>query len=788
MAKKIPQSQRRKATLPKPNRREEASFRTRIVVKFHDFIQIPYRDGIEKLLDQHGIGCWSELVKRFPGITIVRLFTSLSPEKIRDLTNRATRLDPTYKAPNLLTYFAVEVPACIDPQALVEALAAWKSVQHVYLAGIPGPPPAVIPDDDCVSQGYLDPATDGIDAEFAWASVDPGGAGEGIQFIDLEQGWALDHEDLDDAGITLISGENRDHFDHGTSTLGVVVAVDHDDNFGIVGIAPKASARVISEWRKSNPLTYNTADTILEAIAALNFGDVLLLETQHWPVGSSRPWPTEFEQAVFDMIRLGAALGIVIVEPAGNGWRDLDSYTETSGAKPFNPADSGFRDSGALMVGAATHTHPHERTGDSNFGGRINCYAWGENVYTLNTDYDGSDLDGYTPTFDGTSSASAIIAGAALIVQSVARQTLGWRLSPWQVRSVLSDRATGTLSNNEAVDKIGVMPNLRNIIQDVLRVTPDIYIRDFVGDTGAPHSGSISDSPDIILQAAQVPNPQLAFGEGSGTENSDAIGNTIEIGHDNYIYVRVRNRSGADATNVSATIYQAPVATLITPEMLAPIGTVTIPFVPSGDVLTVSDAITWPQSSLPPLGQSSFVCLVGNALDPTPDFADFRNWDNYLRFIRNNNNVTVRNVQFVSPAPARTRSTAPANDFELSFLATGPFDQARPMQLEFAGKLPAGSRLVLEAPRYFLIAAQEHSPNLELDKKKRVSLLPLNPYGQRLLREILFPAKARIPLKLRVQIPRERLKSSYEVFVRQLYQNEEVGRVTWRLGSRAEAR
>jgi serine protease len=68
-----------------------------------------------------------------------------------------------------------------------------------------------------------------------------------------------------------------------------------------------------------------------------------------------------------------------------------------------------------------------------------------------------------------------------------------------------------------------------------------------------------------------------------------------------------------------------------------------------------------------------------------------------------------------------------------------------------------------------------------------IGRLPLNLFGRHRFQEVLFPAKARIQMKLLVQIPGERLNTRYEVFVRQLFENEEVGRVTWRLGKRAEA-
>ena len=69
-------------------------------------------------------------------------------------------------------------------------------------------------------------------------------------------------------------------------------------------------------------------------------------------------------------------------------------------------------------------------------------------------------------------------------------------LSPRQLRALLSDPATGTASNNPAADEIGVMPDLRSIIEDVVDVGfPDVYIRDNTTDVGTPHSGADLDEP-----------------------------------------------------------------------------------------------------------------------------------------------------------------------------------------------------------------------------------------------------------------------------------------------------
>lgn len=62
---------------------------------------------------------------------------------------------------------------------------------------------------------------------------------------------------------------------HGTAVLGEVLA---DDNTkGGVGIAPGASARVVSQVRTST--SYSTAAAIISAADAMSPGDVLLPAT-----------------------------------------------------------------------------------------------------------------------------------------------------------------------------------------------------------------------------------------------------------------------------------------------------------------------------------------------------------------------------------------------------------------------------------------------------------------------------------------------------------------------------
>jgi hypothetical protein len=453
----------------------------------------------------------------------------------------------------------------------------------------------------------------------------------------------------------------------------------------------------------------------------------------------------------------------------------------------LNPASADFRDSGAIIVSAATSTAPHTRLAYGPHGARIDCYAWAQNIDTCSSDNAGA-TNQYRTNFGGTSGASPIITGAALLVQGIAEAGLGYRFSPRQMRAILSDPATGTAPDPLETTAIGVMPNLRAIIDgDVIGLAPDVYLRDFVGDSGEPHNGAISSSPDVILRTMPVADPQASFGAGSGTENSATLGASAEAGQDNFIYVRMLNQGGAPATNVEATVYWSEVATLVTPDLWHLVGSVTVPNVPIGELLTVSDGITWPAAAIPGPGHYCLVALIGNAQDPPPAPADFLDWDNFRTFIRANNNVTWRNFNVVDndPDPAAD----PEGFVAMPFVFPGAPDRARRFALEIVARLPRGSRLMLEVPEGWLHLLEDQRLQGKPAKGGKAALFALPPAGRYRLGPAAIPAKARIRMRLLADIPEEYRKNAFQVYARQLFDGEEeVGRVTWRLERPARGR
>jgi len=725
--------------------------------------------GLEKVLDEYDLSASTPLVK------------SLDPDKVMAMEKQAAKSEfpPIH---SLTSYWRIDAREKSDK--IDEILKRLNSLYEVDKASLElaASDPLVNPADDPynATQDYLDAAPDGIDARWAWTQTN--GEGAGVGFVDLEQGWFPGHEDFASKSPTLVYGDNRDGVgsykgNHGTAVLGEVAA--DDNTLGVVGIAPSvASVSMTSHYDSGTNTTGHVADAIVAVMPSMNVGDVLLLEIQR------NLLPTETEDADFDAIRLAVALGIIVVEASGNGNNDLDAYTDAFGDNIFDRTSPDFRDSGAIMMGACESALPHDRAWFSNFGTRIDCFAWGENVTSCgygDLDAGTGDNSTYTDTFGGTSSASPIVSGAAIILQGMYEANTGTRLSPTQMRVILADPATGTLQGGGVAGNIGVMPDLQAIINNTLQIVPDIYLRDNVGDTGVvPVTGGISGSPDIIVRPTAVANPQAAFGQGSGTENSSTLGYEAEAGQDNFIYVRMKNRGGADANNVTATVYWSEVSTLVTPDMWNLIGTTPALNVSQGDALEVADPVTWSSADIPATGHYCFVGIVDHPGDPAPPMPPATDWAGFTDFIRNQNNVTWRNFNVVNVDPDS------ADPIALPFQIAGAPDRARIFGLEIMQHIRKDIKVWLELPM-MMAKPFLHARNLEykFDRKKGMVKLRLPTAPSMKVPKIKLGKGARIKAQLVIEgNKKQRVQPGNRIAIRQLYDGMEVGRVTWQFHNR----
>ena len=433
-------------------------------------------DDLRELARQGGAADLQRILEEYPDYRVERVVTSVPPERIRDLERQAEKRG-VRRERSLTSFWRLDARKPDQRRECFERLTKTDSIEQVYYE-VAGSDPHVDPTDDvfAIQQEHLNPAPVGIDARWAW--MQPHGSGASVGFVDLEQGWNFAHEDL--PVIAALPGVpqdvNTNSVRHGTGVMGIAVGVDN--KVGIIGAAPNpAWASVASHYRTADGTEGHVANALTAVLASgsLSTGDVVLIEYQF------NNQPAETDPVVWIAIDLATALGMIVVEPAGNGNGDLDAVPELNRSYPAT-----FKDSRAIIVGGChSALNPtgvgHDRwvypnpppppfpTPGSNWGSRVDCYAYAENVVTAGETPNPLALlggtgpnDSYRSDFGGTSAAAAIVAGAALVVQGMHKAVKRAPLDPVDMRTALSTWGTpqgpGTAAQN-----IGVMPNLKRI-------------------------------------------------------------------------------------------------------------------------------------------------------------------------------------------------------------------------------------------------------------------------------------------------------------------------------------
>jgi len=391
------------------------------------------------------------------GCPVEPLIASMTTDELRALEDATD--DPNDES--LVPYWRVDAREIEDSgwEEMRARLEADPSVESAYLeASATDPMEPYEP-----LQSYLKAASEGVDANYGWTQY--GAANWGLGFIDLEQGWYFEHEDMPaQKPLPHVPGDVNTsglHRDHGTAVTTIVMAPRNGK--GIAGVtsghSPKGSNifTAASHYREKTNSSGHVASAIMGVVRAkqqghIKDGSVLLLEVQRHNVA------TETDHADYLAITKAVRKGLVVVEAAGNGNKDLDGILRG--------------DSGAIIVGASRwneSTGQHERwvpvagKVGSCFGKRVDAFGIGSGAVAGgfgSLSQGNGPNDRYTKTFGGTSAAAAIVAGAAVLIQNL-RQSKGKSpLRPDALRKLL--RSYGTPS--VGADWIGRMPDMKQIV------------------------------------------------------------------------------------------------------------------------------------------------------------------------------------------------------------------------------------------------------------------------------------------------------------------------------------
>lgn len=470
-----------------------------------DDMRLLQRANLDEAQVSRGLELVNALVQTNPNLTVARLFTR--PEEELDEEKQIGEENSNEELADLNLYFHLFVDNGLveDSEALIDSLNALEIVEIAYSQPIYRPAQAQPTPDLTGEQNYLDaasvttPGSNGLDSRYAWTLA--GGKGQGERIVDIEFDRPASHEDL--PGLFYLSGAGDGTLasrNHGSAVLGVLTGIEN--TYGITGMANRAQVGISHPNQQvcTPPpchLVFNEADALNRAAGALQAGDVILIEVQiAGPTGPLTCDTTcgncgqfgdvavEWAQADYDAIRSATLSNFVsVVEAAGNGQMNLDD------ARYNRVFDRAFRDSFAIMVGAGTSGGRAPMCW-TNAGTRVDVQGWGQNVVSAGYGDRFGSTQGlpesrwYTSVFSGTSSASAITAGAAAEVQGV-RRTRGLpMLSSYQLRGLLRETGVAQASGRQ----IGPLPNLKDAIA--------LYID---GGTGVIFRYGIPDQPFLTI-------------------------------------------------------------------------------------------------------------------------------------------------------------------------------------------------------------------------------------------------------------------------------------------------
>ena len=457
----------------------------------------------QRLVSQRARAAGSALdavLARHHVVRVERVFRA-SEARLDDDRRRLVR-DGLRDVPDLNRHYRIFASDRAERDQLLADLRGMGIVDQVIAEPEPVPPP--VTPDFTAQQRYKLAAPIGIGT--AAAAGLGGGLGQNVKIIDIEYSWNQEHEDLAASADALIpNGTPDDPFDdtnHGTAVLGELISTVNA--FGVSGLAPGSDIGLVNA---NTTDTYDVPGAVDVARANLSPGDVMLLEQQYQGIAGTGTFgaddyvPSEYWPAAYDAIKLATQEGIIVVEAAGNSGVDTD---DPAYEQPF---PRGEPDSGAIIVGAGAGEPTAPCTGTRNsrlsfstYGARVNLQGWGQCVTT--TGYGSLYNTGgpnffYRSTFNGTSSASPIVAAAAALYSSVFQATTGGRApTPQAVRKRLVD--TGTAQAASPSGHIGPLPNVAAAATGFDFTPPTVSV------TGEPASPTSNATPVFTFAASEA--------------------------------------------------------------------------------------------------------------------------------------------------------------------------------------------------------------------------------------------------------------------------------------------
>lgn len=299
---------------------------------------------------------------------------------------------------------------------------------------------------------------------------------------------------------------------------------------------------------------------------------------------------------------------------------------------------------------------------------------------------------------------------------------------------------------------------------------PDLFIRDNLSDNGkVPSTGILSVSPDIIIRKTPVASPAAAFGDITVDPGSDKV----EIGNNNYLYVRVHN-AGRHQTDATVRLYFSPLTASCSPSLWQLINEVDVTSILGGG-FKVSDAVVWPL--VPDPGTANHFCLIavcGNTMDAFPDTSMIDSAADFIKFMQSNNNIAYRNVTF--------ENILPDGWAEIPFVMQGFRDKPVNYSLVLDGsRLPEATHVELIMSTHLLRGKDAKLRNIKKVNRKetfRETILRISKGNRGVVQNLKLSSKTEKCI-LQIHLSGQgKHNEEYPVRITQKFGDQEIGHIT----------
>ncbi|KNY30438.1 M4 family metallopeptidase [Pseudobacteroides cellulosolvens] len=294
-------------------------------------------------------------------------------------------------------------------------------------------------------------------------------------------------------------------------------------------------------------------------------------------------------------------------------------------------------------------------------------------------------------------------------------------------------------------------------------IGPDIFVRDSLTDTGIiPSVGTLYLSPDIIVRNNLVENPKEEFADLS----DDTLCENVEIGQDNYIYVRLQNRGSVSGSS-AVKVYWTDPSSFNNPSTWKIIGAAGIFDLAPGKTF-VTAPIKWEASNLPPLGHFCIVAELDSTDDPSPDKSIITTGEMYNKFISQSNNFAWRNVNVVDIIEGGV--------VELDFYLQAPTNAEKgDLRLDMTD-IPKNSKIKFKILKRLTVGVEFEGVKLE-KSESRYNYYTIDANKVSYIRNIPFKPSDKSNVRIYIKFP-DNTSGKLQTFCSQLFGGKQSASIT----------